>query len=301
LQTQIARYRCLLLAVSLMAAAPPAAAATCMYGPDGKVILQPDGSDCRDVAKAEAKASEFVAPRPTADGPWLEIRPGDEHLFAVEATQGRSNLGKPFRYTSYKGTQHREVVPGPERFGKGSMERRLTLRVVKTGEGMDQTDLQRDFIKATPSGYQLLAMNRFWYFKRQDVDLGEGSLLLPAKIERGAKWTSGRLRDDLFKVDETGEVIDLESVVTPAGTFQNCLHVRYTGDVGSAKARLDGRPAAGGRYVRDAWFARGVGLVKEVEDGRIEAYWRGDSFVFTSKYEAAIQGVKRPAVPAKQR
>jgi hypothetical protein len=144
-------------------------------------------------------------------------------------------------------------------------------------------------------------MNRFWYFKRQDVDLGGESLLLPAKIERGAKWTSGRIRDDFFKVDETGEVIDVEKVATPGGTFENCLHVRYTGDVGSNKTRLDGRPAASGRYVRNAWFARGVGLVKEAEDGQIEAYWQGDSFAFTSKWEAAIQGVKRASAPAKQR
>lgn len=164
------------------------------------------------------------------------------------------------------------------------------------------SDLQRDFIRPTPNGYQLLSMNRFWYFKRQDVDLGEGSLLLPAKIERGVKWPSGRIRDDYFKVDEIGEVIDLQNVVTPAGTFENCLHVRYTGEIGSHKTRLDGRSAATGRYVRDAWFARGVGLVREAEEGRVEALWQGDSFAFTSKWEAVIKGVKPVpvAIPAKQ-
>src|SRR6185436_5223555 len=88
-----------------------------------------------------------------------------------------SSSGKPWRYTSYKGTQHRAVVPGPERFGKSSMERRLTLRVAEGGQNLAQTDLQRDFIRLTGNGYELRAMNRFWYFKRQDVDLGEGSLL----------------------------------------------------------------------------------------------------------------------------
>ena len=110
---------------------------------------------------------------------------------------------------------------------------------------------------------------------------------------------SGRIRDDFFKVDETGEVIGVQNVVTPAGTFENCLHVRYTGVIGSHKTRLDGRSAAAGRYVRDAWFARGVGLVKESEDGRVEAFWQGDSFAATFKWEAAIKGVKRApgAVP----
>jgi hypothetical protein len=56
-----------------------------------------------------------------------------------------------------------------------------------------------------------------------------------------------------------------------------------------------------GRYVRDAWFARGVGLVKEAEEGKLEAFWQGDTFAFTSKWEAAIKGVKRVSVPAKQR
>ena len=297
-----ATFRPLLLIAALVAAAasPARAGSPCMYGPDGRVVYRPEGAECRDVAQTEAKASEFVVPRPSVDGPWLEIHPGDEHLFAVEVTQGRSNFGKPFRYTTYKGKQHRAVIPAPERFGAGAMERRLTLRVAEGGQNLDQTDLQRDFIRPTGNGYQLLAMNRFWYFKRQDVALGEGSLLLPAKTERGAKWTSSRIRDDFFKVDETGEVIDVQKVVTPAGTFEGCLHVRYIGEIGSHKTRLDGRSAAKGRYVRDAWFARGIGLVKESEEARLEALWQGDSFAFTSKWEAVIEGVKRASVPAKQ-
>jgi hypothetical protein len=294
-------FRLLLLIAIAAATSPARAESPCMYGADGSVVYRPAGAECRDVAQTAAKEADFVAPRPAQDGPWLEIRPGDEHLFAVQSTRGQSNHGNPMRYTSYKGTQHRVVVAGPERFGKASMERRLTLRVAEGGQSLDQTDLQRDFIRLTGNGYQLLAMNRFWYFKRQDVDLGDGSYLLPAKIERGAKWVSGRIRDDFFKVDETGEVIDLQNVVTPAGTFENCLHVRYTGVIGSHKTRLDGRSAAMGKYVRDAWYARGVGLVKEAEDGRVEAFWQGDSFSATSKWEAAIKGVKRASMPAKQR
>ena len=301
-----ARFRRLFLVVALAGAAASSARAgsTCMYGPDGKVVHRPEGAECRDVAEPiDTKASEFVAPRPTRDGHWLEIRPGDEHLFVVEASQGRSDFGEPFRYTSYKGTQHRSVIAAPERFGAGAMERRLTLRIAEGSQKLDHTDLQRDFIRLTANGYQLLSINRFWYFKRQDVDVGDGSLLLPAKIGRGVKWPAGRIRDDLFKIDETGEVVDLQNVVTPAGSFENCLHVRYVGDAGSRKARLDGRSLAMGRYVRDAWFARGVGLVREHEAGRVEATWEGETFAVVWKWDAQIQGVKRApaAVPAKSR
>ena len=76
-------FRHLLLVAALVTAASPArAGSACMYGPDGSVVYRPAGAECRDVAQADAKAGEFVAPRPTAEGPWLEIRPGDEHLFA---------------------------------------------------------------------------------------------------------------------------------------------------------------------------------------------------------------------------
>lgn len=295
-------FRPTLLVAALLAAVSQARAdSPCMYGPDGKVVYRPAGAECRDVAQAEPNAGEFVAPRPTADGPWLVIRPGDEHLFTVEATQGRSTNGKPFRYTTYKGTQHRSVMPAPERFGKDALERRLTLRVADGGQSLDQTDLQRDFIRLTGNGYQLLSINRFWYFKRQDADLGDGSFLLPARVERGAKWQSSRIRDDYFKIDETGEVIEVGKVSTAAGPLENCLHVRYTGDAGSRKTRLDGRSAATGRYVRDAWFARGIGLVRESEEGRIDAFWQGDTLALTWKWDAQIKGVKRVSVPAKQR
>jgi hypothetical protein len=302
MRASIACIRSLPLALALVAAVAPAASgATCMYGQDGKVVHRPDGADCRDIAGAQESEAAFSAPRPTAEGEWLPIHSGDEHIFAVEITQGRSDYGKPFRYTSYKGTQHRSVIPAPERFGPGALERRLTLRVTQGGAGVDQTDLQRDFIRSTASGYQLLAMNRFWYFKRQDVDYGEGSILLPAQVAKGAKWSSGKIRDDVFKIDETGEVVDLQAVTTPAGAFENCLHVRYSGDIGSRRTRLDGRATVVGRYVRDVWLARGVGVVREREEGRLETIQRGETFAFTSKYDASIKGVKRPAVPANQR
>jgi hypothetical protein len=64
---------------------------------------------------------------------------------------------------------------------------------------------------------------------------------------------------------------------------------------------MDGRATVVGRYLRDVWFARGVGVVKEHEEGRIETIQHGESFAFTAKYDASIKGVKRPVVPAKQR
>ncbi len=304
LSNHTAYFRYLLLTAALVGAAarPASAGSACMYGPDGSVVYRPEGAECRDVAQPEGpKAADFAPPRPTRDGAWLEIRPGDEQLFEVEATTGRSDFGKPFRDTTYKGTQHRAVLSAPERFGAGGMERRLTLRVAESNQTLDHTDLQRDFIRPTANGYQLLAINRFWYFKRQDVDYGKGSILLPAQIARGAKWISGQIHDDLFKIDETGEVIEIQNVVTPAGALENCLHVRYTGEVGSRHKRLDGRSTVMGRFVRDAWYARGVGLVREDEEGRLEAIWRGDSFAYKWKWSAAIKGVKRASLPAKQR
>lgn len=292
-----------LVAAALLGAAwsPEARAAACMYGPDGSVVYQPEGADCRNVAgPGDIDESEFPPPRATPDGPWLRIRPGDEHLFQVKLTHGRSDYGQPFEYTTYEGTQHREVIAAPGRFGSGAMERRLTLRVAEGQHDFDRTDLQRDFIRPTQRGYELLSINRFWYYKRQEVDYGEGSLLLPARITGGAKWHSARIRDDVFKIDETGEVMGLQDVRTPAGVYSRSLLVRYTGDIGSRRTRLDGRATVVGRYVRDVWFARGVGIVREREKGRLETIQRGDTFAFTVDYEASIRGAKRAAVPAKK-
>ena len=109
------------------------------------------------------------------------------------------------------------------------------------------------------------------------------------------------IRDELIKIDEVGEVVGRESVTTPAGTFKDCLRVRYTGDMGSREARIDGRSNAVGRYVRDVWYARGVGVVREHEEGRFEAVRRDRKLVFTVKSDAALKGTKPRAVPAKQR
>ena len=41
--------------------------------------------------------------------------------------------------------------------------------------------------------------------------------------------------------------------------------------------------------------------MREDEEGRLEAIWRGDSFAYKWKWNAAIKGVKKAALPAKQR
>lgn len=304
MRTRVSRFgRGLLLVSSAVVASAAAQAAPCMYGPDGSVIHRPAGAECRDVAGPDSlDESQFAPPRPSADGAWLDIRLGDEHIFEIEIKHGRSDYGEPFKYTNYKGTQHRAVIAGPERFGPGAMERRLTLRVAEGAASLDRTDLQRDFIKATPAGWELLSINRYWFFRRQDVDYGKGSLLLPARIAQGVKWNSARISDELIKIEETGEVIGVEDVTTPAGLLRNCLHVRYSGDIGTRHTRLDGRSTVMGRYARDVWFARGVGVVREQEQGRLETIQRGQQFAFTSQYQAVIKGVKQPSsLPAKQR
>jgi hypothetical protein len=294
------RWTLTLLAL-LCAASAPVRAGTCMYGPDGSIVYRPDGAECRNVATTEPEESEFVAPRPKRGGAWLQIRPGDQQLFEVEITHGESRYGEPFHHTTYSGTQHREVVAAPKRYGSKAMERRTTLRVAEGGQDFARTQLERDFIRPTGQGYQLLAVNRFWFYRRQDVAYGDGALLLPARIGRGLKWNSGRIRDERVKIDEVGEVMGLEDVATPAGSFPKCLRVRYTGEIGGGYTRIDGRPAVVGRYVRDVWFARGVGIVREHEDGRLETIHRGEAYVFTAKYEAAIKGVKRSPAPASKK
>src|SRR5262245_44702362 len=101
------RWLMVSIATSLLAG-PATAASSCMYDAAGKVVFRPDGAECRDVATASK--GEFSVPREIPGAPWLDIRPGDEQLFEVEIKHGLSHDGEPFKYTTYAGTQHREVI-----------------------------------------------------------------------------------------------------------------------------------------------------------------------------------------------
>lgn len=75
-----------------------------------------------------------------------------------------------------------------------------------------------------------------------DLNDSEPDTLLVLPLAMGNTWT---VRTEPWG-DTTGEAVGIENITLPAGTFNNCWHVEYTG-----------LNATG-----HSWFARDVGLIK---------------------------------------
>lgn len=97
------------------------------------------------------------------------------------------------------------------------------------------------------------------------VDMPGPVVLFPESPEPGIRWHVGRMR--VFggvELDLHGEIVGLEdAVVTPAGTFDNCLVIHYVGTVRGAM-EMDGTQieVESGEMQAKEWYAPGVGRVK---------------------------------------
>jgi hypothetical protein len=89
-------------------------------------------------------------------------------------------------------------------------------------------------------------------------------VMLPAGAEPGRTWQVGRARDGSLTIDLEGQVVGVEDVGTEAGTHRGCLRVRHRGPVSTAGEGGGEGDHPIGRFERDLWLCRGVGMVKEL-------------------------------------
>lgn len=88
-----------------------------------------------------------------------------------------------------------------------------------------------------------------------------------ANADKGKPWDIGVFRDRVLTEAFTAKSTGRETVLVPAGTFNNCLKVVYSSDGASGTFDVAGvifKPS-GGRSVNVYWIAEGVGIVKELE------------------------------------
>lgn len=139
-----------------------------------------------------------------------------------------------------------------------------------------ETDFLLEFMKSqAPPGAEL------------NIDIKaeaeDGFLLLPDSVAENEEWDSSETSVVLsmqffdpnmpapesvsftFDIKETGNVIDLETVVVPAGTFEDCLKVEYRTETIVSLFPVEANPddtEPAGETVTTVWLAPNVGIVK---------------------------------------
>lgn len=184
--------------------------------------------------------------------------------------------------------------------GKLQHAAEMTGEVVVTVEGVAQSDpdvrVMRSFIRnQTQLGNEITAVRTdhlsysegslLWhangleqagaFFETQGLErLDPPHVLLISPFASGMRWRVGSRTSDHYEFEgeqvplmgeeiESAEYASVETVTTPAGTFDDCLKVVYRTTV-SATLPANQAPDAGGSGVeqRIEWFAPGIGVVK---------------------------------------
>jgi hypothetical protein len=97
----------------------------------------------------------------------------------------------------------------------------------------------------------------------------EALLWVPAAVAPGSRWRVGTLALAEGALALEGSAAAGGAIETPAGRFEDCLELRYTGAYEAGAAGAAGARLASGTFVSSEWLARGVGTVRAVvaQDG----------------------------------
>lgn len=171
-----------------------------------------------------------------------------------------------------------EEVAGPSRaMGKDA----ILVRAVKkdsSGGPMGSMTLSyktEAYYQVTPGGIFLLGSIRLPDDTSQQAEstrYEQPLMVLKTPPDSGATWKVGTLKMQGVSVSTEAKVMGREDVTVPAGAYKNCLKIKQTStDVGGSMQGMGGMSVTvtGGEMTVTAWYAPGVGLIKEQVNTRL--------------------------------
>ncbi|MCG8590138.1 MAG: hypothetical protein MJE66_12675 [Proteobacteria bacterium] len=242
---------------------------------------------------------------PAPEQAWLPLDPGTRWIYTL--TRNRETRTGPFppQTEILHGRVIDEMRPSPPQLGENVLEVHSTIEESIGDMPQRMHETMRSFLIQERSSLRMVAQevpdplsgrNRLFHFTPPLEMLG-------SDLDEGYRWDVGVMAFDGIEVHMRGEVVGIEDVETPAGLFEACLVVRYTGQVkGSADAFGTPVRVTEGKMVSTEWYARGVGKVRmeeelaqtmELANGATMSYRE----LAESQLESVARGVALPASP----
>lgn len=270
----------------------------CMYDTQGNVIHAPPGVECDDPGQEALEASGFAAPRMDPDGEWAPVRVGEEALYTLVSRQDTQQSGGPVASEGHEGTQHVAVTGEPDK----AVEVAITTRL-RQGEGRpDKVDRESLFLVPHDGRHYAAAIRTSLSGTERTVRLRSPAKILPDRIAKGERWSTGDFSVDGLRYREEGEILGVQTATTPAGAYEKCLVVRL---VGHLEGQLEAAPGVtvtleDGSIERTQWLARGIGPVMMKETLTMTMVTPTGQRIATRVIrQAALQGVRGPAPAAR--
>ena len=209
---------------------------------------------------------------PVPGKPFYSLAPGVRWSYE-ETLKTTLIFGQTTNVTHITGTVDEEIFQAPAHYKEGGnvvlsrstvkQQREFDGKLSEVGGGIvqllewGQGDLFLHGIRVWVDGSYSEGMNLY----RPPL------LYLKGAARAGERWTMGTQKNMGVEMPTTATMEGTETVIVPAGTFSNCLKIvdftsRMSGVIETANGRIR---VEDGNALDTIWFAKDVGLVKEVQ------------------------------------
>ncbi|MDP6979798.1 MAG: hypothetical protein QF570_14520 [Myxococcota bacterium] len=208
-----------------------------------------------------------VEPPPT--GGWLPTTPGARSTYVYIRERSRAVEGQPAEVEKIRGTRIDEVAARDPQYSDDVIRIDTKLHAKSAKAAGEVNESHSAFYRVTRSRVELVAersadpTSASDVMTRYEVPLS----ILESNAEPGQRWQVGVQSQRDLHTNLEGEVLGVQAVETPAGSFELCLVIRLTGQIsGVVEAYGTRMEVPSGDVTITRWYAPGAGLVLAKEE-----------------------------------
>ena len=198
-----------------------------------------------------------------ADAEWFPMRAGSQWFYENHRDLTLSPEGSLQSRLLYTGRSTAIAEPAPKRVPNGFLIRQTTVQMPSEGGGIQTREVEWS-LYTFGSELRLHASGATRDGKTQPELVYEPPLRILPTTTAGETWDAGTFRQGERSAKLRGKIIGTEDLDgTPA--WSGCLAVQLEGEIAGSMTLSDVRATIeSGHYERLLWFARGVGIVRDV-------------------------------------
>lgn len=254
------------------------------------------------LALAAGAPSARAAGPASPDEAWMPVDVGLYKRFVHrqdrDFTSGDMSLG----VERMVGSREERVVAASPDEGGATVEIQVETKL-RSNESGESVETKRVFASPTETAYRVHGWDAQTDGQSYRLRYPRPAVVLKEGARVGERWHVSSETVAGLSGDTWGEVVGLQDARTPAGLFEKCLVVRYTGNV-SGEIEIPGAgtmQVTAGEVVVTEWHAKGIGLVLSREELRETLHGQGGlELVATMESHTSLAEWHRPgAHPAR--
>ncbi|MEZ4215683.1 MAG: hypothetical protein R3E88_04330 [Myxococcota bacterium] len=235
---------------------------------------------------------------------WMPVDVGLYKRFVHRQDRDYTTGGMSLGVDRMVGTREERVVAAGADAGDAAAEIRISTEL-RGDESQVSRETKRVFVSPTSSAYVVHGWDAVADGEQYRLRYPRPAVVLDEKAAVGKRWHVSSESVGGLAGETWGEVVGLQDARTPAGRFEKCLVVRYTGTVtGEIEIPGAGRmQVTDGEVVVTEWHARGIGLVLSQErlretlvgEGGVELVASMESETSLAEWRREGAGARGPA------